>query len=93
VEFRILTSGWWDYLIIRFRIRMPEISMDRISPIIILIISIEGIVMEITEATKSTIAVNTVSKLITLSRSAFLPSAVAEFKAGKCLCVIASDNL
>ncbi len=75
--FRILTSGWWDYLIIRFRIRMPEISMDRISPIIMLIISIEGIIIEITDVMERVIAVNTVSKLIALKARAFLRPADA----------------
>ena len=78
--FRILTSGWWDYLIIRFRIRMPEISMDRISPIIMLIISIEGIMIEITDVMERVIAVNTVSKLMILKTRAFLRPADALLK-------------
>jgi hypothetical protein len=72
---------------------MPEIRMDRISPIIMLIISIVGIVMETTESMERVIAVNTESKLIMLIAMEFLLSAEVPSKAVKSLCVIAVDNL
>ena len=58
-----------------------------------LIISIEGIVMETTESMERVMAVNTESKLIKLMAIVFLLSAEVPSKAVKSLCVIAVDNL